>query len=307
VTALRIVGCVVAGAIALVALAFLLPWLKEGFDREELPLFASIAAGLGIVAGLWWLANRRGAPRLAAIGATLLALPFCVYAALSVRVLVNDWRGRRASRTVRILALRETEIRWPGLEGPVGVRLEVELEHAIGLEGNLFAPKILMGADPRPTYRDYFFGPMDQGVDAFLTVPGLERDQYPARDVFVRPGRVRMAFELFPSTMDRRDGNAVCFSAMVARPVFEGLSYEAGAHLGAAWFFAAPGTIYVDLSAPLTQALRRFSAFEGKADPWQAMMRRLEPERLRAAGYRACEPPRPGGGEACYCAPAAIQ
>ena len=303
--ALRVLGCVLVGLISLAALGFVFPWLKEGYDREELPLFASVAAALLGIAASWWLLNRRHHRGLAAVGVTLVALPLCIYAALSARVVVNDWRGRHLTRTIQIASLRETDIHWPAIEGPVGVRMEIEVEHAIGLEGNLFAPKIMMGPDPRPTYRDDFFGSLDHGVDAYLTAPLFESSQPPPRDVLARPGRVRVVYDLFPSLLDRRDGKAVCLSATVTQPGFAGLSSPNGPHLGAVWWFAAPGGIYVDLSGPLTDALRRLSALEGKQAPWRAMMRRLEPDALRAAGYRACEPPPPRGGASCYCPPEA--
>lgn len=303
--ALRLLGCVLVGLVSLAALGFVFPWLKEGYDREELPLFASVAAGLLAIAVFWWLLNRRHHRGLAAVGLALVAVPLLIYAALSARALVNDWRGRHLTRTIRIASLRETDIHWPAVEGPVGVRMEIEVEHAVGLEGNLFAPKILMGPDPRPTYRDDFFGPLDRGVDSFLTAPVFELGQPPPRDVLARPGRVRLAYDLFPSTLDRRMGEAVCLSATVMQSGFAGLASEPGSHLGAVWFFAAPGGIYVDLSGPLTDALRRLSALEGRPAPWRAMMRRLEPDALRAAGYRACEPPPPRGGLSCYCPPEA--
>jgi len=303
--ALRIVGCVLLGLISLAALGFLFPWLKEGYDREELPLFASVAAALLVIAASWWFLNRRHHRGWAVVGVTLLALPLAIYTALSVRVLVNDWRGRHLTGTIHIASLRETDIHWPAIAEPVGVRMEIEVEHAVGLEGNLFAPKILMGPDPRPSYRDYFFGPLDHGVDAYLTAPVFELSQQPPRDVLVRPGRVKVVYDLFPSLLDRRDGDAVCLSATVTQPGFAGLSSSPGPHLGAVWFFAAEGGIYVDLSGPLTDALRRLSALEGRPEPWRALMRRLEPEALRAAGYRACEPPPPRSGAGCYCPPEA--
>jgi hypothetical protein len=185
----------------------------------------------------------------------------------------------------------------------VGLRLEIEVEHAIGLEGNLFPPKVVMGADPRPTAADYWFGPLDRGVDAFLSTPLFEVDRpRPAREVFLHPGRTRLVYELFPSTLDRREGQALCVHATVGRAGYDGLSTTPGTHLGAAWFFAAPGGLYVDLGGPLTDALRRWSSYEGKAADWTGLMRSLDPPALAAADYGPCPPTR-HHVETCYCPP----
>ena len=299
--ALRVAGGAVLGLVSLAALGLVLPFVKEGYNRDELPLFTSIAGGLAALAVVWWLLNRRHRA-FAVAGVTLLAPPIVVYGGLSARVTINDWRGRRLSRTVRVLSLREKEVHWPGLPGPVGLRLEIEIEHAIGLEGNLYPPKVVMGTDPRPTQADYWYGPMDHGVDAFLSTPAFELDGQPSRDVFLRPGRIRLAYELFPSTLDRRDGEALCLNAAVGRADDPGLAPPPGARLGAAWFFASGGGLYVDLGGPLTDALRRGSAYEGRRDAWTALMRALDPPALAAAGYAPCAPGR-HHAETCHCPP----
>jgi hypothetical protein len=300
--ALRVVGCFVLGLVSLLALGLVLPLVKEGYDRDELPLFASIAGGLAALALVWWRLNRRHRA-IAVAGVALLAPPMVVYAGLSTRVAANEWRGRRLSQTVRILSLREVEIRWPGRPGPVGVRLEIEVQHAIGLEGNLFPPKVIMGTDPRPTRADYWSGSF--GGVASLSTPASELEQPPpARDVFLRPGRTRVVYEMFPSTLERRDGEALCVNGTADRTGDGGRASSTGTHLGAAWFFAAAGGLYVDLGGPLTDALRRESVFEGKPAAWTALLHGLDPSALAAAGYAPCPPPRQRV-ETCYCPPAA--
>ena len=299
--ALRVLGCFVLGLVSLFALGLVLPSVKEGYDQDELPFFASIAGGLAALAVVWWWLNRRHRA-IAVAGVALLAPPMVVYAGLSTRVTINDWRGRHLAQTVRILSLREEEIRWPGLPGPVGLRLEIEVEHAIGLEGNLFPPKVVMGADPRPTRADYWSGSLGSG--AFLSAPVFELDRQPSRDVFLRPGRTRVVYEMFPSTLDRRDGAALCVHATVGHIGDGGRVSSTDTHLGAAWFFAAQSGLYVDLGAPLTDALRRGSVYEGKPAAWTALLRELDLPALAAAGYAPC-PPRPHRVETCYCPPAA--
>jgi hypothetical protein len=304
VRALRVVGCFVLAIVSLGALGLVLPFVKEGYDRDELPLFASFAAGLAVLAAVWCVLNRRHRA-FAVAGAALLAPPILVYGGLSARVAINGWRGRALARTVRVLSLREEEIRWRGLPGPVGMRLEIEMEHAIGLEGNLFPPKVVMGGDPRPTVEDYWRGVHDGGRDAFLSAPVFEVGRSgPARDVFLRPGRTRLVYELFPSVLDRREGDALCLNGSAGRDGTSAPIAPSGTHLGAGWFFAAGGGLYVDLGTPLTDALRRGSRLEGRADSWAGLMRALDPAVLTAAGYGPCPAAR-HRVETCYCPPAA--
>jgi hypothetical protein len=299
--ALRVLGCFLLALVSLFALAVVLPSVKEGYDWEDLPFFASIAGGLAALAIVWWRLHRRHRA-FAVAGVALLAPPMAVHAGLSAHVLTNEWRGRRLAQTVRILSLREDEIRWRGLPGPVGLRLEIEVQHAIGLEGNLFPPKVVMGADPRPTRADYWPGPLGGVVS--LSAPVFELDQAPPRDVFLRPGRTRVVYEMFPSTLERRDGEALCVNATAEATGDGGRASSTDTHLGAAWFFAAEGGVYVDLGGPLTDALRRGSVYEGKPAAWTALLRGLDPPALAAAGYAPCPPPR-DRVETCYCPPAA--
>jgi hypothetical protein len=299
---LRAVLLVVLVLGALVALLFLLPWLKEGFGIEELPLFAGIAAAL-LVALLGWTAlHRRRRGGAFWTGAAFVALPLCLHAALAARVLVNHLRGRALARSVRIVSLAESEIRWPGIPEAVGVRMDLEVEHGIGRAGNLFAPRVIMGADPRPAYRDYFFGGLDPGVDPMLSTPLFEIGG-PPRDVFARPGRARVSFDLLPSALARREGNALCLLSRASGPTGGRTAAPPGGDLGAAWFFAAGGGVIVDLSGPLTEALRKGSRLQGRPEEWSRLLKRMEPDRLEAAGLRRCAPPRAGYGEVCYCPP----
>ncbi len=298
--ALRVIGGAVLGLVALAALALLLPSLKEGYGREELGQFAAIAIGLAVLAAGWWLLNREGHRGAAATGVALLAVPLLIYAGLAAQIAVNGWRARRLARTVRVAAIRQTDLRWPGIAEPVGVRVEIELDQAVGLVGNLFAPKVVMGVDPRPTADDYFSIQYREGP--VLTVPLLDLEAQPPRDVLARPGPTRLVYDLLPSTVSRRDGEMVCLETAFAEA--SPRASRQGSHLGASWLFAAPGGIIVDLSAPLTDALRRMSALEGRPAAWDAMMRAVSPDRLSLAGYQPCASSRPGVRGRCVCRPA---
>jgi hypothetical protein len=57
----------------------------------------------------------------------------------------------------------------------------------------------------------------------------------------------------------------------------------------------------VDLSGPLSSALRQESRLEGRPLEWEGLLRRLEPEGLERAGYERCVDAQ--RGEVCYCRP----
>jgi hypothetical protein len=289
-------------AISALALVFLLPWLKEGFDSDELPLFSGIALGLLLLGGLHWVVER-GRRALLSVGLGALAVSFLVYVALSVRIAWNEWEGERLAGTVRIVSLRETEVRLPGVAGPVGLRLDIELEHSIGRVGNLFTPKVTMGQDPQLDRQDYFYGALDRGVDAFLGAPPFEAGRPSDRLLLRQPGRIHIQYELLPSWLARREGSTIC---LADRPLGRGdrIPPPTGGDLGASWFFAGSGGVYVDLSPALTEALRRSSRFQGHPEEWKAMLARLQPASLSAAGYTPC-PPRSSAPPAtgCFCPP----
>lgn len=295
---LRILFLVVLVLGGLASLLLLLPFLKEGYGIEELPLLAGVAAALGAALALWAWLQRGSYGAMFWLGVAFVAAPLCAYAAMSLRVIVNDWRGRRLARSVRVVSVAESDIRWPGLDEPVGVRLDLELEHDVGLVGNLFPPKIVMG-DPRLGYRDYFFGALDHGVDPMLATPIFEIGA-PSRDVLARGGRVRVSYELFPASLARREGHALCLLGRAA-PTPGRNPAPGGGDLAAAWFFAAAGGVIVDMSEPLTEALRRSSRLQGRPDEWRRLLGRLEPAALEAAGLARCASQRAGSGDLCYC------
>ena len=105
---------------------------------------------------------------------------------------------------------------------------------------------------------------------------------------------------MFPSTLQLRDGEALCVNGTAGRAGDRGPASSTDTHLGAAWFFAAQSGVYVDLGGPLTDALRRGSAYEGKPAAWTALLHALDPPALAAAGYAPCLPPR-HRVETCYC------
>jgi hypothetical protein len=296
----RIALVVVLLALAVLSLLFLLPSLKEGYDVEELALFGAVLLGLIALVGLAWL-GLRGKPALLAVSLAGLSLPLVAYSLLVADIAVDEWRGRQLSRSVRILSLRETPIEWPGFDGPVGVRLEIELQHEVRIPGNLYAPKLRMAGPALPTRRDYFFGPAFGGIDnAFLQAPVFQNVGKPGEPLELNGSPARLSFDLYPWKVQRYEaGRKLCFGKWDAERV---LPSAPGEELAACWMFAGRGGAYVDMSAPLTEALRARSRFQGKRAEWEALLGRLEPAGLAAHGFAPCGDAQ--AGERCYCAAA---
>jgi hypothetical protein len=299
---LRAVALLAVALASAVALLLLLPFLKEGYDVDELPLFAGIAAGLAVLA-LGFGRLTRKAPALCATGLALLLPSLAAYLLLSARLVWNEARGRWLARTVRVERLTETEIRWPGFDGPVGLRIEVGLSHAVRRRGVLFPPKVLMDSR-RLDRRDYFFGVFDDWARGFLAVPLFQDSPSPSLE---SRSPLRVAYDLYPGLVQRALPGEVCLAEGPARAEPGRIVYAEGDQLAASWVFVGTGGPYVDLSAPLTQALRRESRFQGHPAEWQALLHRLEPKGLEGAGFQPCLDPAPRAGEVCYCRPAVVR
>jgi len=295
---LRAVALLVVALLAAGALLFLLPWLKEGYDVHELPLFTGIAAGLALLALVFGRLTRT-TPALCATGLALLLPALAAYVLICARLAWNETQGRRLARTVRVERLAEAEIRWPGFDGPVGLRIEVDLSHAVRRPGALFPPKLLMGSRPLDR-RAYFFGVFDDWARGFLAVPLFQDSPSPGLE---SGSPTRLAYELYPGLVHRAVPSEVCLAEGPARAEPGHIVYAEGGDLTASWLFVASGGLSVDLSTPLTEALRRESRFQGRPHEWQALLQRLEPRGLEGAGFKPCVSPPPHAGAVCYCRP----
>ncbi len=298
------------------ALLFLLPWLKEGFGPEDLPRFLGVTCGLAVLAVAWWAVCRKAgypaSPAVFGAGLAVLALPLAVYGFVSGEMIRNQITGHRLERSARIERFRETPIVWPGFTGPVGLKIELDLYHGAGREGNLLPPRILMGKSLALSYQSYDSSLFWEFQRAFLSVPLF---RFPAprpeeqaetnrreRRILMEESPAHLTYELYPESVWRLGGpGRVCLvkSGSTGQRV-----YADGDELSASWFFAASGGLRVDLSSPLTGALRKHSAYQGKPGEWKAMLERLEPDALQRAGYRLCEEaPAAGSSDMCWCRP----
>jgi hypothetical protein len=281
--------------ISAAALFALLPWVKEGYDLGDLPRFAGMAAGLAMVAWLWWRVGRGGA-RIA--GLATLAMPLLVYSGLSFWLAFNFWYGRRLEGQTHIASLQAAPIVWPEFEGPVGVRIEMELVHPRGLDVTLLPPKIAMTELRELTARQYFsFLSMVQRGS--LAVPLFPAGHDAPRDVF-RDSPTKLVYELYPAAMNQIENSRhVCLWKD-----FAGARLDMNtAYLAASWYFITKGGSNVDLSRQLSERIRASDLFRSMTQAeWTAMLRRLEPAELARAGYKKCPEPNPQGiNQSCFC------
>jgi len=326
-------GLSLAGTVllALAALFFLLPGLKEGFSRAELPYYAGAAASMALLAGIWWFATGRrlayAAPPLA-----VLAVPLLAYLALIADFALAAHEARRFANSVKIVGYTEQRIQWPGFDGPVGVRLTLELSHGVPPGGVLYAPELSMaplGATEGGIYHRLIVGSgyagNADGPDAPVTLLKEVLFRVPPRTAppLDDGGRSSLTYDLLPGIVDMMAGPShICLTTAVAglpqcaaggddtagcvrpdryRPAEP--DYERGSDLNAVWLFAGRSDVVADLSPQLTEALRRYSQWQGAGERWTAMQKRLEPQGLAAAGYGPCPPGRDSHTRyrICYC------
>jgi hypothetical protein len=300
-TFVRALACTLVCLASVAALLFLLPSLKEGSDIEDLPRLLAVVAVLAVLGlAFSWLCRRT--PVLLVIGLAFLGPALAAYALLSGRLVVNEIRGRTLASRMRIVRLQESSIAWPGFGGPVGLRIEIELESGFGMPGNLFPPQILMAGPTSPSGREYFTGLFLDFERGYLARPILQDVGSPiATDPAAEgSGPVRLVYDLYPGIVHRvKAPGLVCLSDTAGT---RALIYSDGRELGASWLFVSRGGVSVDMSRALTLALRRGSAFQGRPDEWKALLRRLEPESLTVAGFTPCGSASPfAATEACYC------
>jgi hypothetical protein len=281
--------------ISAAALFALLPWIKEGYDLTDLPRFIGMAAGLAIVAWLWWRVGRGGA-RIAGLAA--LALPLLVYSNLSFWLGFNYWYGRRLEGQTHIASLQATSIVWPGFEGPVGVRIEMELVHPKGLDVALLPPKIAM-TELRELTAQQYFSFLSMVQHSSLVVPLFPAGRDAPRDVF-RDSPTRLVYELYPSAMNQMENpQRVCLWKDFAEAKLD----SNAAYLAASWYFITKGGASVDLSRQLSERIRTSDLFRSMTEEeWTAMLRRLEPAGLIRAGYNQCpESNQQSISQSCFC------
>ena len=269
------------------------PLLKEGYGREELPLLSGVAAGLvAVTAGVW--RSLRSMPRLRGACVAVLLLPLAVYGWLACSVVIAGWRGRALARSVRVTSLAATPIEWPGFDGPVGLRLEFVLEHGVRFEGNLFPPRLRLGA---PASSDYFAAV--EGV--WLQEPVFQKVGRAGGDEprLAASNPIRLAYDLYPASVQRYEAPLrVC-----VQPAAEPDSTSEGP-VHASFLFVGRNRVSVDLSSALTKALHEQGVPGAGRVERQEMLHRFDPANLRRLGFETCPAsPTTWPSAGCWCRP----
>lgn len=279
---------------SVVALFCLLPWLKKGYDIEQLPFFAGVAGGLLLTVWIW---RRFGTGWLRPVGICLLLMALAPYLLLCGKLVVDEWRGRRIERQIRITQLSARPIEWPDFDGPVGIRLEVELEHPV-IKGILHPPKIAMTERQSLSRKDHFYRFFQDYKRAFLASPLSDSLSLDAFSPFDQPRPIRVVYDLYPGIVRSIQGSErICVAENSGSLA---VIYADGPELLASWWFDAQDGAWVNLSAHLTERIQAVPILRGAMD-WTEMLKRLEPEGLRNAGYTSCADGEMMAGEICFC------
>lgn len=280
-------GCNFVGLFALLA---------TGLPANAPYTFANAFVVLCLVTVVWVRALRGTA--VGAIGLPLLVITLLMNGGILVYLWRNVAVNRAALDGVRVVSLTERPIRWPGIAGPVGVSLEVVLEHDLPADGRLYSPRVTMGAAAVPSAAERY----DLPYAATLRVPpcnesGLNRPPY---------SPAHLVYDLYPSSVSAVVfGESICFFEDRENVQTSLPELVSPGQLRAAWPMSRGwGQGRIDLSAVLTIALQKSSALQGNPDAWRGMLEGLKPSALQAAGYRSCSARcKVGTTDNCYCAP----
>ena len=253
--AVRGVFFVLLVGISVVGLLVLLPLVKEGASREETPLLLGGAVIYLFLAGVWWLAVGRALAK-AALAWVFLCLPFLANLTLAGALILASLEGERLSREIAVDSYSEEAIAWPGIEGPVGWRIVVDLRHPSGVEALLTSPEIRMGPEVAIASEDlssvstwsggYFkaerAGVPDHGSLTLLKSVGFQRlyenpepeqvtERWLAERRFPPGEKSRFVYYLFPGHLDFLESeDKVCLSSRT--PGLPSCSPDQGADQG---------------------------------------------------------------------------
>lgn len=327
--------CAISAWLFLASIPALVHQIRPEFDRTLL-----ILAGLLALAIIWWIVSgRRWA--IAALGWMILAVPFSAHAIWQGTTLIADAKGANLPRRMAVENYRETPIFWDGFNGPVGLKIELDLVHPPRLEGLVFTPQIRMA----PAYdiaaedlqssrtfsggyfRDWHIG--EKIGDLTLLKPvlfqTLYKDNPPDHDFdrFDASGRTHLIYRLHPGTVEVLESQAkMClvnpsFGLPICAPDQDAtdgcvgkntrkvtdITYNIGTNLNALWTASGSSFNNADMGQLITQTLQEHSSLHGDSVAWTTLQKQFEPAGLEAAGYRLCPTGEKshGIGKTCYC------
>jgi len=266
-------------------------------DKEGLPgslfYFGGALFFLVLFYGWFWLYRREQGEQargkaLYYLGVAVIVAPFAYYLYHGLLGSVQAARIAIYTDSLAITNYQESLIAWPGIEAPVGVRLEFDLQHRLHPPGYFRSPRLLIGdqargplANAAQAYWEYCTEPLVDGI-ACMMAPLWPISSQPA----LAQGNVtHLSFDIYPSNLYYFESpDRLCLRRRFpyAKAGVEG---EAAAAL---WHFAA-GNENIELSQLLSDTLDNHSQLFTELKDVRPMFARFQYEALEAAGYEACE------------------
>ena len=311
------------------AVFLLLPFAKEGTSWGDIPFFVSVLVGSVALGVLWWIASGFSA-RKSVLGWLVLIVPVVLHGLALADLLFERFNGERMARKVVVTSYAEEPIEWPGFDGPVGMKLTLEVSHPKGMKALIHPPEIRFGPQVEIDY-DEMYSALTVGSGYFR---GTNLETKPVKHallkavllqkVFENPaplgqtnlwnasarfdvsGKSKLTYFVLPGVVEFLPGtDRICVNPriddvpMCAKDVKPetGCASPNRTRLGAPVYSNGDDLTALWIASPgmnishaLTKALRAKSMLQGNPVDWAAMQKRLEPGGLAAAGYSLCEP-----------------
>jgi len=220
------------------------------------------------------------------IGLALVGVPLLFYGFVGLMLAYRAALGFLFDRNVAITGYHTSLIRWDGFDGPVGVRLIVDIDVPFSMQGSFLEPKI--GVAPTVEERLSPFRRYYQYCGSPYPCLAAPRMPYrPATNNAPRLARgpLRVTYDLLPGSVAYLENP----SRLCTKQEFGDSTYPLKDSVRASWLFASDGNVVIDLSDRLTERIANDDAITWTPTLLQAMYRQFDEKRLLRVGYRRCE------------------
>jgi len=299
--AIRRILFLVIVLVSALTLYALLPLLKEGWPTES-PLYTLGVVALLLALLVSWRRVHAGKPTAKGagytIGLALVGVPLLFYGFVGLMLAYRAALGFLFDRNVAITGYHTSLIRWDGFDGPVGVRLIVDIDVPFSMQGSFLEPKI--GVAPTVEERLSPFRRYYQYCGSPYPCLAAPRMPYrPATNNAPRLARgpLRVTYDLLPGSVAYLENP----SRLCTKQESGDSTYPLKDSVRASWLFASDGNVVIDLSDRLTERIANDDAITWTPTLLQAMYRQFDEKRLLRVGYRRCE--LRVSSASCYCRP----